>query len=183
MGFGGFSFICPVLFIFVSFILVGKVVRVEGRYGWKRRCVGLGYMMWNSQRIDDKVLEKVSRLQLTVANGSLKLHERVSETISKEGLYLIVILERFHYIIIESSTSEAQIVCSMYMCIYTMCVFMYMGCFYTSMMCIPYVCIFILNVCICVYVLLDLNGCGALVDTSEIHRGNCLGGKARNHSR
>lgn len=118
-----------------------------------------------------------------MANGSLKLHERVSETISKEGLYHIVILERFHYIIIESSTSEAQIVCSTYMCIYTMCVFMYMGCFYTSIMCIPYVCIFILNVCICVYVLLDLNGCGALVDTSEIHRGNCSGGKARNHSR
>lgn len=60
---------------------------------------------------------------------------------------------------------------------------MYMGCLYSSVMCIIYVCVFILDVCVCVHALIDLNGCEVLVDTSEIHRGNRSGGKARNHSR
>jgi hypothetical protein len=42
------------LFLFFVFFGWGEVARVEGRYGRMGRCVGLGCIMCNSQRINKK---------------------------------------------------------------------------------------------------------------------------------
>lgn len=39
----------------IFFSVVGEVARVESKYKGKERWVGLGYLMWNSQRLKSKI--------------------------------------------------------------------------------------------------------------------------------